>query len=172
MLDTRGLNDEFDIEDIAGEIISTIENASISVDINNPDKIISENISKANKLLDKIVEAADGAEFSPRLVEVGGQLINAITLATEKIYNKNFDNSSLQIKRRVIQLRERELQLKEKMVELQGNRPNQQNLIIADREIVLRVLRGEQALLDSNTKKKEEDHDGAEGYAASDFRSA
>jgi hypothetical protein len=138
----RRLEEEFNIDTATEEIVSSIENMSVVPDINEADKLLAENIYKANLLLDKVVDEAQREGITPRMAEVGSYLANAVTVAVEKIYTKNFQNSSLQIKHRMLNLKEKELELKLRALELHAGRPTvQHNVIIADRESVLKLLK-------------------------------
>jgi len=142
VINTRRLEEEFNLDTATQSIISDIENMSSAPDINEADQILAENIRKANVLLDKVLEESQREGISARMAEVGSYLVNAVTVAVEKVYTKNFQNSSLQAKYRMLNLKERELEFKLKALELQAGRPSiQNNVIIADREAVLKFLK-------------------------------
>ena len=104
---TNKLSEEFNVTNIIDEDI--IEH--VTPQTNNPDSIIMNNIDNANTVLDKIITELNSGNFSARLAEVAGQLVNAVTTATEKIYMKGFNIETLQIKKSMIHLKERELEL-------------------------------------------------------------
>lgn len=158
MLDRESLADEFNME--AEEIIQSLQQATGSATIDNPNQYIEDNIVKANKLLDMVLHESEAGNFSPRMAEVGSLLINSITIAYEKILSKKMGESSLHIKQRMLSLKERELDLKEKALERPMNQNN--NIIVADREAVLRLLNGDrERLLENNIIDiKEEEKDG------------
>lgn len=142
MINRRRLEEEFNLDTATEQLIDDIDNMSNTPDINNADSILAENIRKANILLDKVLEESQREGISARMAEVGSYLVNAITVAVEKVYTKNFQNSSLQTKYRMLNLKERELEFKLRALELQIGRPSvQNNVIIADREAVLKFLR-------------------------------
>lgn len=142
MIDRNSLASEFNIEDEIEEFISEVNNTTGDTNptINNPDKYVENNITKANKLLDKVLAESENGNFSPRMAEVGALLINTVNIAYEKILSKKLGESSLQIKRNMLKLKERELKYKEKMLERPQNQQN--NLIITDRESMLKFLNG------------------------------
>lgn len=158
MIDRTTLADEFNME--AEEIIHELQLATGNATIDNPNQYIEDNIVKANTLLDMVLRESEAGNFSPRMAEVGSLLINSITIAYEKILSKKMGESSLQIKRKMLSLKERELDLKEKALERPMNQNN--NIIVADREAVLRLLNGDrERLLENNIIDiKEEEKDG------------
>jgi hypothetical protein len=113
---------------------TTIELSATNVD--DPDKIIAQNISKANLLLDHVIREIDNGNFSPRMIEVASLLINAINGSTTQLYAKSFNEASLQLRIKALQLKEKQLGL----LARDGNVKNQ-NLIITDRETVLKMLK-------------------------------
>ena len=95
------------------------------------------------------------------MAEVGSLLINTINIAYEKILSKKLGESSLQIKRHMLKLKEKELNIKAKMLERPQNQQN--NIILTDRESMLKFLSGgaTKMLEDNNNviDVKEEDND-------------
>jgi hypothetical protein len=125
----------------------------------NPDKILSDNIGRANAILDRLIFEINRTGMSPRLGEVAGQLIANINTAAGQLYGKDSDISNLQIKHSMLKLKERELELKEK-VALQ-NRPGtiNNNLIVTDRESILKFLsenKGKTKLLEDKSTEEDE----------------
>jgi len=152
-IDIDNLAAEFNMDSIeraARDTILDIEGSAKEVNTNDPDSIIGSNIGKANAILDNIIRLMNSGNFSPRMGEVAGQLINAINSATSQLYQRNATLGDLQYKGRVLQLRERELEIKEKLIDIKkGSRIKNQNLIItSDRETILKVLKNK----DNETK--------------------
>jgi len=150
MIDRASLEEEFNLE--AQEIISDVRRAtgSNAPNINNPDKYVEDNIERANKMIDKVLEEMDNGNFTPRLAEVSALLANSVTIAYEKILSKHATESNLKIKKRMLELKERELDLKERALSTQNNVING-NIIISDRESMLKFLNGvPKQLNDSN----------------------
>lgn len=139
MIDRVSLEDEFNLQ--AQEIITDIQNAngSITPTIDNPDKYVENNIDRANKILDKVLEEMDNGGFTPRLAEVGALLANSVTIAYEKILSKKATESSIKIKKRMLELKERELDIKERALTTQNNIISG-NIIVSDRESMLKFL--------------------------------
>ncbi len=114
--------------------LSTVELSDTNIE--EPDKIVAQNISKANLLLDYVIREIDNGNFSPRMVEVASLLINAINGSTTQLYAKSFNEASLQLRMKALQLKEKQLGLLER-----GGNVKNQNLIITDRETVLKMLK-------------------------------
>lgn len=145
-VDLDALAQEFNMN--VDEALSSADDISIEDLVANrlsdPDLVISTNINKANAILDRIIEEINSSGMSPRLGEVASQLIATINQAASQIYTKEFDMSGLRIKHKMLELKEREVRLKELTAipnaNGQGKTVNQ-NIIVTDRETVLRLLR-------------------------------
>lgn len=141
MIDRASLEEEFNLqaqEIITGFITPPDANAP---NISNPNKYIEDNIAKANRMIDKVLEEMENGNFTPRLAEVAALLSNSVTIAYEKILSKHATESSLNIKKRMLELKERELDIKERALTTQNNVING-NIIISDRESMLKFLNG------------------------------
>lgn len=147
-LNTHGLEEEFNLaeQEIA-------ESEAVEPEIVEPDpfeveweaqndeiKILKDNIDRANDILDKVQDEVEGSNFSARLVEVAGQLINSITTSTKTILDNDNYNKYLDIKKGLALLKKREVDIKA----LKIDRPKSQNLIVASREDVLKLLEGKE----------------------------
>lgn len=145
-LDLDALAQEFNIdvdntlEDLhATQIdVDTINNDNETI---NPDVILSKNINKANALLDRIIIEINNSGMNARLGEVAGQLLNVINQSVNQIYSKNSDYMGLRIKKKMVELKEREVKLKELTTSKQPNQYNQNNIILTDRETLLKMLK-------------------------------
>jgi len=148
-IDLDNLAKEFNIdetEEIHFDRAIDIEKA-IESDNTDPDKIISDTIGKANAILDRVISEINSSGMSPRLGEVAGQLVQAINSSAGFLYTKNFNLDNLMLKNRSIELKEREVRLKELMLKKpEGNTINN-NLIITDRESVMKMLKESKAQL-------------------------
>jgi hypothetical protein len=140
-LDIKGLSEEFDIDIIQEEAKDIRHNVSnINSNSNDSDELLMENIKKANDILDTLKEEVDSdSDFSARTMEVGALLVNSITNAIDKVYMKNFNSQSLHIKKQMIYLKQKELDLK-KLGTSGREGVSSQNIIITDREAVLKFL--------------------------------
>jgi len=135
MLDRESLHTEFDMDPIEEEVREI--SRSISDD---PTVTLGENINRANDILDMLEREMRAGNLSARIAEVAGQLINSITNASKEIITNTNYKTYLQIREKMIGLKELEIKIKEKQL----RKPSNQNLIIADREAVLRLLEDKQ----------------------------
>jgi len=101
------------------------------------EKIIRDNIDRANDLLDKVQEEMGKGNFSARMVEVAGQLINSVTAAAKELLANSMNRKHLLLKDKVLMLKRRELDIRQ----LGADKPKNQNLIVASREDVLKLLK-------------------------------
>lgn len=141
LLNREGLEDEFQMTDIVEpEIVDEDEGpdpfeAEWEED-EKPQTKIRENIERANSILDLVEEELRGGNFSARLVEVAAGLINAVTAAGKELITDDNYKIYLQTKFRVIELNKEKLEwMKNKKAQ-----PSNQNLIVASREDVLKLL--------------------------------
>ncbi len=98
---------------------------------------IKKNIERANVILDQVAEELTTGNFTARLVEVAGNIINSITTASKVLIDDTNYNKYLDIRKSLAFLKKREVEFKL----LAGPRqPSQQNLIVASREDVLKLI--------------------------------
>ena len=138
-LNRQGLEDEFNItepEVIEPEIVEPDPFEEEWEAQNDEIKILKDNIDRANEILDKVQEEVDGANFSARLVEVAGQIINSITVGVKTIIDNTNYNNYLNLKKQLVLLKKREVDIKA----LKLDKPKTQNLIVASREDVLKLI--------------------------------
>jgi hypothetical protein len=154
-LNRKGLEEEFGIDFSDDEIIDIDEEGNIleKEEAMNAVKILECNIERANKILDRVEEEIEKGNFSSRLVEVAGQLINSVTNASkEMISDKNY-NRYLQIREKVLLLEKVKVRLKNKQL----SRPVNQNIIIASREDILERLEDKREKESYNQKQTEKE---------------
>ena len=151
------------IKDVKSEVAGEVAGMEVeSVDPENPDLIVAKNIAKADAILNRLMQEMNDGNFSPRMVEVSGQIINAITNSTSLLYNKNFNLANIQLKIQQIKLKEREIDL---LAGRSAGDTTNQNIIFTDRETILKYLKNEknQVLISENKKvidvKKEENEE-------------
>jgi hypothetical protein len=145
-LDLDALAQEFNID--VDNTLEDLHATQIDVDVINndnetinPDVILSKNINKANALLDRIIIEINNSGMNARLGEVAGQLLNVINQSVNQIYSKNSDYLGLRIKKKMVELKEREVKLKELTTSKQPDQYNQNNIILTDRETLLKMLK-------------------------------
>lgn len=144
-LDLTTLDDVFDLnyndlpQTVEPERVS--EREEIDIDYNNPVDILKGNIKKANQILDKVQDEIDAGNFTARMVEVAGNIINGITAASKEIIGKENYVGYLEVRKELKDLKEREVVLKEK-VGIRGTTTNQ-NIIVTSREDLLKIMSDE-----------------------------
>lgn len=129
MLDRENLNFEFDMEPIEMVEKSSGHNT-------DPIDTLKGNIDRANDVLDLLEMELRSGNMSARMAEVYGQLVNSVTNASKEIISGMNYKAYLQIREKMIRLKELEIKIKEKQVV----RPSSQNIIVTDRESVLKLL--------------------------------
>lgn len=165
-IDLDALAQEFnmDIDEALADVAIPIEELE-ATEMSDPDKTLSTNINKANAILDRVMAEINRAGMSPRLGEVASQLLTTINQAVGQIYTKNFDMGGLRLKKKMLLLKEREVKLKE----LTANYSNKggtvnNNLIISDRETVLKMLRDSKAEIKMLEETKNDVEDKGDEY--------
>lgn len=129
-LDRKGLSKEFDIEYIKAE------NKKLAVKSKDAEESLEENVNTANRILEMVEDELNEGNFSARLVEVAGQIINTITNANKEIITSINYKTYLQIREKLIQYKYDELLSKENKKKI----PTNQNIIVTTREDVLAIL--------------------------------
>jgi len=164
-VDLNKLEMEFDMlnsKDVEGDVIDTSFDVPEPIihDINtvDPMAIIIENINKANLLLNDIMKEIASGNVSPRMYEVASAMINTITQSVDRIFTSRMAYDTMDLKQKFYNLKEKELAIKQKFLELKGGKGNSinQNILITDRETILRVLRNPQNLIGEGEKDDEQ----------------
>lgn len=132
-LDRKGLSEEFDIEYIK------VENKKLEKQVKNAEESLEENVERANRILELVENELNEGNFSARLVEVAGQIMNTVTNTNkETLANINY-KSYLQIREKLIQYKYDELKMKQNKIKS----PTNQNIIVSNREDILKILGGD-----------------------------
>jgi len=115
-------------------------------DSEDPNKILIDNIDRANRMLDQVEEELLNGNFSARLVEVAGQLINTVTNSSKEILTSENYKKYLHIRKKMLLLQ------KEKIKLLENKKTGRNTLLITDRESILSIINkdGAQKLLERN----------------------
>ena len=107
------------------------------IDYGDPKSILKANIKKANKLLDRVAIEMNNGNFSARMVEVAGGIINSITATTKEIMGDENYKAYLDVRNKLVELKAKEVEIKQ----LKGLRPqNQTNVLVTSREELLKML--------------------------------
>lgn len=140
-LDLDTLAEEFGISgrtDNRTEIIKIdVDKYIDEIDISDPDIILKKNLAKANAILDKVISELNSGNFTARMIEVSSMIMSIVSGMTTQLYRKINDEKTLQFRQNV-------LELKTKMAKI-GEHTTNNNIIVTDRETVLRLLKDEQS---------------------------
>ena len=113
-LNRDNLSEVFDMEDIERDV-----DRLTLVSETDPEEVLKENIERANRILDRVEDEIQRGNFTARMVEVAGNILNTVTNSSkEMISNINY-KKYLQIREAMVQYKYDELEAKK---ELNGNR--------------------------------------------------
>jgi len=156
-IDRNGLSEEFNLD--TSNRVEVLDDNSFEIeweDSEDPKQMLDNNIERANRILDQVEEEISNGNFSARLVEVAGQIINAITNSTKEIISDNNYKKYLQIREKMVSLQKEKLKILEnKLKKSSGN-----TLVITDRESILNIINsGNAQKLLENTKERKTDNE-------------
>jgi len=119
----------------------------------SPEKIIRENIHKANQILDAAIDAVLRGMLEPRMIEVAVKAVESITTAAMALNNTSLGFGKLDIEEQMLEIKRKELELKAQQLTMgtQNKIGNQTNIIVASREEVMKALNSVPQLEDVNT---------------------
>jgi len=143
-IDFKKLSSEFNVNTTVNTDVTekNTENSDV-IGVENPDRIIEENINKANVVLDAIILEIESGNATARMAEAASLLVNAVTNAVDKIYNKSFGLENLLVKNRMVELKDKELDIK-KSVKDKGEKITESKLIVTDRETIMKIINDEE----------------------------
>lgn len=147
MINSNKLNSLFgssgavDNQEINNTISESEEITESLEEQDNPDDIIYRNIERANRFLDQI-ENNLASGLNARLFEVAAGLIATVTQAATSIVG-NTKNMEIEYKQRILDLKEREIAVKEALGSKGGGKTIN-NMIVTDRESLLKMIKGEE----------------------------
>lgn len=149
MVDTNTLVDVntgeiFDMEKCLSDVDTLRKDLeAVSTNLVVPDEIISKNIDRANKFLDKIQEQIESGDLNARLFEVAGQLIMAVTAAATSITGISYNQQIIDNKNRALDIKEKEMKVKSIQGDIIKGAENvniTNNTLIMNREQLLEML--------------------------------
>lgn len=140
-IDRDQLSEEFDIDNVESEVKEMVEQIDSSG--NDVEYVLAQNINRANRILDRIEHEINNGNFSARISEVASQLVNSVTGAASQISSGRYNTEYLQLRRSVVELEKMKLGLKYDNDAGKANVTNQ-NIIVTDRESLLKLLKGEE----------------------------
>lgn len=146
MLDTK-LSECFDIEAVKTELNEI--KSHLDDDVNNPNEILRSNISRAERLLDKIENEWEVGTTNAtiKLVEIAAKLIECITSAANSMLANDVSLETTNQKQEFLDLKKLEFELKknkgEKSLSAGDNNTynTQNNIILTSREDILKLMK-------------------------------
>lgn len=140
-LNLDGLNEIFaDTDEADREFSEKTVDFKTDLDYSDALEALKSNIFNANQLLEKIQFEMNNGNFSARLAEVAGSIINSITQSSKEILSDKNYGEYMQVRKALVQLKAKELEIKEqKMITGSGPR-TQTNVLVTSREDLLRIL--------------------------------
>lgn len=144
-IDIKKLEDEFSIKAFKAELRTIEERLQSSEQLGDAQQIIRLNIERANFFLDKAEQALAEGTFSARLLEVAAKLLDTITTAANSLISTEFQEQEINQKGQLIDIKKLELEMKAEKTEKTENKIQNQtnNILVTDRESLLRMLQGE-----------------------------
>jgi hypothetical protein len=110
-----------------------------NIDYDDAIEALKNNIFNANELLEKIQHEMNNGNFSPRLAEVAGTIINSVTQSSKEIISEKNYADYMEVRRALVQLKAKELEIKENQSKHRVPN-NQTNVLVTSREDLLKVL--------------------------------
>lgn len=137
---SENLNIDFD-DKMCDSKFETIENDAkdISIKKGSSEDLLRDNIDRANRILDSVELELSSGNISPRMFEVAGLLINAVSTAVAQLNISEFNKSGLLLKERMIELNRMKIEAEVRDGKIKSI-TNQQNIIVTDRETILKML--------------------------------
>lgn len=138
-LDLQGLDEIFaDTNEADREIEEKTVDFDTEIDYDDAIDALKKNIHNANQLLEKIQHEMNNGNFSARLAEVAGSIINSVTQAGKEILSDKNYGEYMEVRRALVQLKAKEIEIKEQR-QVRGP-TNQTNVLVTSREDLLKVL--------------------------------
>jgi hypothetical protein len=133
-LNRNNLSDVFDMEGIESEV-----DRLTLVSETDPEEALKENIDRANRILDRVEEELESGNFTARMVEVAGNILNTVTNSSKELITNINYKKYLQIREHMVQYKYDELEAKQSKF----RSPTSQNIIVSNREDIMKLINGE-----------------------------
>lgn len=143
-LDFSSLEQEFNLnKSIENEIISYRDKLANIEEQGDSNKILRFNIERANYLLDLAEQEFQNGSFNARTLEACAKLLSEVTNAANSLKNLEIQSQTLDLKERTLDLKEFEIKNKQQKTAIEGgnNTYNNTNILLTDRENLLKMLR-------------------------------
>lgn len=142
-LNRKKLSEEFSLDLTDDKNINKfLEDVKPPAEGEDPDDILRENIQRANRFLDRVENEIESGNFSARILEVAGLLLNSVTAAASQIQSSGYNEAYLQVREKLVSLKQVELELRRRKLEKGSGGAGKQQMIIASREDILGIIRG------------------------------
>lgn len=137
-LNLDALNDIFGgMEQIDRDIEEKNVDFQTNIDYDDALEALKSNIYNANQLLEKIQHEMNNGNFSARLAEVAGTILNSVTQASKEIIQDKNYGEYLNVRKALVELKAKEIEIKERKLVRPGN---QTNVLVTSREDLLKIL--------------------------------
>jgi hypothetical protein len=133
-LNRDNLSDAFDMEGIESEV-----DRLTLVSETDPEEALKENIDRANRILDRVEEELESGNFTARMVEVAGNILNTVTNSSKELITNINYKKYLQIREHMVKYKYDELEAKQSKF----RSPTSQNIIVSNREDIMKLINGE-----------------------------
>ena len=130
-LDRKKLEEDFDMGGLDNDISNLIP-----INTDDPEDIIKLNIERADRILNILEDELSRGNITARMMEVASALINSVTASSKELITSRNYEKYLQIRQQMVKYKYDELEYKKNKKE----QPANQNLIIASREDILKVI--------------------------------
>lgn len=133
-LNRDNLSDVFDMGDIESEV-----DRLTLVSETDPEEALKENIDRANRILDRVEQELESGNFTARMVEVAGNILNTVTNSSKELITNINYKKYLQIRDAMVKYKYDELEAKQSKF----RSPTSQNIIVSNREDIMKLINGE-----------------------------
>ena len=133
-LDRDNLSDIFDMNEIESEV-----DRLTLVSESDPEEALKENIDRANRILDRVEQELENGNFTARMVEVAGNILNTVTNSSKELITNINYKKYLQIREKMVKYKYDELEAKKQKF----RSPTSQNIIVSNREDIMKLISGE-----------------------------
>jgi len=128
------LSDVFDMDEIERDV----ERLTL-VSKTDPEESLKENIDRANRILDRVENELENGNFTARMVEVAGNILNTVTNSSKELITNINYKKYLQIRESMVKYKYDELEAKQQKF----RSPTSQNIIVSNREDIMKLINGE-----------------------------
>ena len=132
-IDREELENQFDMNNVDDDVSNLVP-----IKTDDPEEVIKSNIDRTDRILNILEDELNRGNITARMMEVESALINSVTASSRELITSNNYKRYLQIRESLVKFKYDELDFKKERKE----QPTNQNLIIASREDILKVISG------------------------------